>query len=117
MGLWARLREFFRNERLLKHGRREVDRLFREKSELLKKTSLRAQHRARTQVQSVTLDPLRVTFTILRHPRPYSFSKQYHEVIETYVYHVDEGRIERWKGINLSVREGEDGKAPDSPFG
>ena len=74
-------------------------------------TSLKPRHRSRT----VLLDfeekdgsVVRIDFGILRHPRPYSFSKQSHNVIEYYVYDVAAGLIERQKGVNVTRREGKD---------
>ena len=48
----------------------------------------------------------RIRFGILRHPRPYPFSRQSHKVIEYYTYHVPEGRLERQRGVNITRRNG-----------
>ncbi len=101
--------------RLRKRARRTLDELFTKHPEQLQGTSLRPKHRGRTQVLDVADDPNRVFFGILRHPRPHAFSKQYHEVVEIWCYWVEEGRVERMKGDNLSVKKGGDGEP--SSFG
>jgi len=50
----------------------------------------------------------RIWFGILRHPRPYAFSRQSHEVIERYVYRVGARRMERLEGRNITRERGKD---------
>lgn len=52
----------------------------------------------------------RIFFTIIRHPRPYAFSKQIHEVLELWRLDVADGRLERVEGANLSRLRGSDGE-------
>jgi len=52
--------------------------------------------------------PARIRFGILRHPRPYAFSRQSHQVIEHYLYDVRAGKIERLQGFNVTRSRGED---------
>jgi hypothetical protein len=92
--------------------RREADRaldaLFR-RPDLLAGTSLRPDHRGRVQLLDLSKAPARIGFGIVRHPRPYAFSRQFHEVVELWVWHADEQRLERAKGINLTRARGSDG--------
>ena len=98
--------------RLLRQARHELDALFTARRELLRRTSLRPEHRSRVQLLDVAEDPLRIRFTLLRHPRPYPFSRQSHEVVELWEYGVEAGTLERVAGHNLSRARGEDGDAP-----
>ncbi len=95
--------------RLWRRARRALDDLFRNKTELLEPTSLRPEHRVRTQVLDVRESPFEILFGILRHPRPHAFSRQFHEVVELWRYDVEEGVVERLKGHNLTRARGEDG--------
>ena len=70
--------------------------------ELLAGSSLRADHRGRVQILDLSCAPARIGFGIVRHPRPYHFSKQFHEVVELWIWHAGEQRLERVKGINLT---------------
>jgi hypothetical protein len=90
---------------------RELDRLF-SRRDLLAGSSLRADHRARVQILDLSGAPARIGFGIVRHPRPYHFSRQFHEVVELYVWHVHHERLERVKGINLTRRRRSDGDPP-----
>ena len=98
--------------RLRTRARRELARLFRERRELLSTTSLRPEHAGRVRILDVLDAPLRVCFGIVRHPRPYSFSRQFHEVLELWCYHVDEQRLERLEGVNLTRARDSDGEPP-----
>ena len=49
-------------------------------------------------------------FSILRHPRPYSFSRQFHEVIEYYRYESPPPRVTREGSVNVSRQKGRDGE-------
>jgi hypothetical protein len=92
-----------------RQARRELDALFNERT-LLKGTSLKPHHLGRTQVLEVLEEPRRILFGIVRHPRPYAFSRQVHEVLEVWCYHLDPPRLERVRGHNLSRKEGGDGQ-------
>ena len=72
-------------------------------------TSLRPEHRGRVQVVDVVDDPVEILFAIIRHPRPYPFSRQVHEVMEVWNYRVTAGQVERVRGHNLSRKHGGDG--------
>jgi hypothetical protein len=61
------------------------------------------------QILDLSGAPARIGFGIVRHPRPYHFSKQFHEVVELWIWHADEERLERVKGINLTRRRRSDG--------
>ena len=86
--------------------------------ERLAGTSLRRRHASRWVYVGHTVDDeeaaggtrkiATVRFGILRHPRPYSFSRQSHRVVEYYTLHVEEGRLEREKGVNLTRQDGRD---------
>ncbi|MEW6743601.1 MAG: hypothetical protein AB1486_12665 [Planctomycetota bacterium] len=52
--------------------------------------------------------PQRIFFGIVRHPRPHPFSRQHHSVLEIWCYHVEEERLERMEGRNLTRERGED---------
>ncbi len=49
-----------------------------------------------------------VRFGILRHPRPYAFSRQSHNVLEYWLYDVREGCLRVEKGVNLTRLDDED---------
>jgi hypothetical protein len=49
-----------------------------------------------------------VRFGIVRHPRPYAFSRQSHKVIEYYVYDVKTQTLGVVKGHNVTREGGED---------
>jgi len=101
---WREARHFERE------ARRAVARVFRS-PELLRSTSLRAEHAARAvlvrhEVSGGRL--VRAWFGILRHPRPYAFSRQSHKVVEYYSYDLEAGTVVRESGLNLTRREGRD---------
>ena len=102
---WQRLR-------LTRRARRVLRGLFDE-PDLLRGTSLQSRHRRRVYLQDFETDDgelAAVVFTILRHPRPYPFSRQHHEVMELYRYDVRERHLSRQKGLNLSRLKGRDGE-------
>ena len=81
--------------------------------EILKGTSLRRAHRSRVDLFDFEMrdgDLTRIGFTILRHPRPYAFSSQHHEVVELYRYEPKQRRLRREKSLNLSRVKGRDGE-------
>ncbi len=49
-------------------------------------------------------------FTILRHPRPYPFSRQFHEVMQLYHYEVSGQRLTHLRSLNLTRKHGRDGE-------
>lgn len=106
MGLkswWSRRKE----ER---EARRLLDALF-ESPELLQGTSLKRRHGVRWVLlrhESKQGKVVRIWFGILRHPRPYPFSRQSHKVIEHYLYEAGEGRVQRLAGLNLTREKGLD---------
>ena len=80
---------------------------------VLKGTSLRPKHRARavyvrheTQGRNI----IRIRFGIIRHPRPYSFSRQVHEVAEYWDFDVTARELSRAGSVNLSRHKGTDGE-------
>ena len=109
-----RIREWWDapRRRLRAAARRDLARLFRERRDLLAATSLRPDHASRVQLLDVLESPRRICFGIVRHPRPYAFSRQFHEVLEVWCYHVEDERLERLKGVNLTRARGSDGETP-----
>ena len=93
---------------------REARRLLAEafsSPEILRGTSLERRHRSRW----VLLDHeargeriVRIRFGILRHPRPYAFSRQSHKVVERYEYDVEARKITRLAGRNITRESGRD---------
>jgi hypothetical protein len=98
--------------RMRTRSRRELRRLFEERRDLLRSTSLRPEHGNRVQLLDTRDQPWEILFGIVRHPRPYTFSKQSHEVVEVWCYRVEQQQVERLTGHNLTVERGEDGEAP-----
>lgn len=93
-----------------REARRLVAEVFR-RPDLLSGTSLAARHAGRWILHRWEAEggrPVRIWFGILRHPRPYAFSRQSHKVIETYIYDVPAGKIERIEGFNVTRSEGKD---------
>ena len=50
-----------------------------------------------------------VQFVILRHPRPYAFSKQFHEVLQLYRYDIAARQVLHVRSLNVSRMKGGDG--------
>ena len=96
---------------LRRDATRALDELFA-RPDLLAGTSLRRDHRSRVQLLDLSQAPRVIGFGIVRHPRPYAFSRQFHEVVELWVWHADERRLERVKGINLTRARRSDGEPP-----
>ncbi len=74
-------------------------------------TSLKPRHAGRCVIQEIRQEDgeiVEVYFGIVRHPRPYAFSRQSHKVLEFYVLRVDENRIQRLRGENLTRQAGRD---------
>ena len=104
------MRDWLKRRRLEKQCRRLLRDLFRD-SALLKGTSLRPAHSSRCvfidlEARGGELTVIR--FGILRHPRPYAFSRQSHEVIEYYTWDLPASRIQVERGINLTRLQGND---------
>jgi hypothetical protein len=79
--------------------------------EMLAGTSLKPRHRARCVMVGHDAEGdrvVRVHFGIVRHPRPYAFSRQSHKVLEYYIYDVEAGSISVTKGHNLTRADGKD---------
>ena len=49
-----------------------------------------------------------IRFGILRHPRPYAFSRQSHEVIEYYTWDLSIPLVKVEEGLNLTRLQGQD---------
>lgn len=84
-----------------------------ERSDVLKRSSLRPDHRTRADLRDYELRDGEVEvvyFTVVRHPRPYPFSKQFHEVVELYRYDVTAGEVVVHDSINLTRLRGRDGE-------
>ncbi len=113
MGLLARIVGWWRSpqRRLRRDAERRLDLLFADRA-LLAGTSLRPDHRGRCQLLDLSQAPARIGFGIVRHPRPYAFSRQAHEVVELWIYDVEARRLERVKGVNLTRERGGDGDPP-----
>ena len=104
------LLSFWRRVKEERAARRLLGELF-QSPELLRGTSLEPRHGGRwilLRHESERGQVVRVWFGILRHPRPYPFSRQSHKVIEHYLYEVEEGRVRRLSGLNLTREEGRD---------
>lgn len=101
---WRRWR---RLAALRRSADRALDSLFRD-ARALAGTSLRRDHRARCQLLDLSAAPDRIGFGIVRHPRPYPFSRQRHEVVELWLWSPRERRLERVRGINVSRAQGRD---------
>jgi len=97
--------------RARREAERALDELFA-RDEWLAGTSLRRDQRGRVRVLDLNGAPARIGFGIVRHPRPYKFSRQFHEVLELWIWHVDERRLERTRGVNLTRARGSDGEPP-----
>ena len=99
-----------RRRRIERDVRKLLDAAFLD-PELLRGTSLKPRHRSRYVVLGHDVDDGRIAtihFGILRHPRPYAFSRQHHKVAELYVYDVEKKSLRVVKGINLTRQEGLD---------
>jgi hypothetical protein len=105
-----RLDGWLRRLRQGRAARRLLEDAFRS-PERLRGTSLEPRHAGRWVLLDYELEGSEVAavrFGILRHPRPYPFSRQSHKVIEVYRYDVRAGRMERLEGRNLTRGRGED---------
>jgi hypothetical protein len=104
------LREWFERRRREREARRRLGEAFRDPA-LLAGTSLGPRHAGRW----VLLEEewaegrlARIRFGIVRHPRPYPFSRQSHQVLEVYLYDLQAGRITVERGRNLTREGGRD---------
>lgn len=105
------MKNWLRRYRQSRRARRLLADLFRDPANL-KGSSLRPSHATRADyVRSDEVDGqiVAVFFTILRHPRPYAFSRQFHEVLELYRYDCLSGAITVDRSVNVTRQRGEDG--------
>ena len=103
-------RDTWRCWRLERQARRELAAVFADPAQLAG-TSLKPRHGNRWVLAGVEAGAAgleRIRFGILRHPRPYAFSRQSHKVIEYYCYDVRSRRIERERGHNVTRERGSD---------
>lgn len=105
-------REWRRRRELAKRARRLVTEALRD-AEKLSGTSLHPRHASRFmvtdyQTKEETGELSWIEFSILRHPRPYAFSRQAHQVIELYRFDLLSGKIKVLKGFNVTRAEGRD---------
>ena len=103
-------RKWLNRVRRERQARRLVAQAFRS-GEAFQGTSLAPKHAGRWVLMDYELEGdriRRVWFGILRHPRPYTFSRQSHKVVEYYLYDVEAGRISVAEGHNLTRARGED---------
>ena len=106
MGIQA----WLERKKLEKKARARLRELFRDPA-LLAGTSLRPSHSSRyvfLDCEARDGEPAVIRFGILRHPRPYAFSRQAHEVIEYYSYDLSGPRIKVDEGLNLTRLRGQD---------
>ena len=105
-----RLRDWWRRRLREREARRLLNAAFRSPN-VLRGTSLKQRHASRWVLLDIETEAgrvVRIRFGILRHPRPYAFSKQSHKVIEHYLYDVAEQRITRIEGHNITRASGRD---------
>jgi len=103
---WWRRRKERKLARAAMHG------LF-DRAEILARSSLRADHRARADLREYEIvdGEVRVVyFTVVRHPRPYAFSRQFHDVVELYRYDLVAGDVVVHDSVNLTRLRGLDGE-------
>lgn len=104
------LRGWLRRRRLERQARKLLRVLFT-RPELLRGTSLRPHHSGRcvlTDFEVAEGQLIRIRFGIVRHPRPYAFSRQSHKVIEYYMYDVKTQTLRVVEGHNWTRESGED---------
>ena len=104
------IRTWLKRRCLEKKARGKLRDAFRDSS-LLAGTSLQPHHSGRAVLidfEALDGELQLIRFGILRHPRPYAFSKQSHEVIEYYRYDTTEPRIKVEEGLNLTRLRGQD---------
>ena len=110
MGILKWLRDRRARRERTRRARRLLDDAIRS-GEILRGTSLRRHHAARCVLIDCDDEDgeiVRVRFGIVRHPRPYAFSRQSHAVIEYWLWDRAAGTLEVEKGLNLTRRRGED---------
>ena len=104
------LRTWLKRRRLEKKARRMLQDLFRDGS-LLRGTSLRPRHSSRSVFlgfEACDGELAVIRFGILRHPRPYAFSRQSHEVIEYYTWDLSIPLVKVEEGLYLTELQGQD---------
>ena len=106
----GKLKNWFSRRRETRTARRRLGELF-DTPEILAGTSLKPRHGGRWIYLGHETDGgevARIRFGILRHPRPYAFSRQSHKVIEYYTYDVLKQEIGRERGVNITRARGKD---------
>ncbi|MGE3165650.1 MAG: hypothetical protein AB7O52_12140 [Planctomycetota bacterium] len=114
MSLWRTCQARWRRHRVAARARALVRAQF-DHPDGLRGTSLRPEQRGRVDVVDFEVADgqlRRVRFTILRHPRPYPFSRQHHLVMQLYSLDVAAGRLTHEQSLNLSRLQGRDGEPP-----
>jgi len=104
------IRSWLERRRLARRARGKLREAFGDGA-LLTGTSLKPHHSSRSVLldfEALDGELQIIQFGILRHPRPYAFSKQAHEVIEYYTYDIREPRIRVEDGLNLTRLRGQD---------
>lgn len=91
-------------KREARRARRMLSELFRS-PEVLRGSSLRPAHRSRAvylghETQEGRI--VRISFGILRHPRPLRYSSHSHEVIEYYLYDLLEQSVKVVRSVNVT---------------
>lgn len=98
------IRNWLRKRKLEQKARELVAAAFVYKKPLAG-TSLKPRHANRWVLQGFEVkgdEIVAIRFGIVRHPRPYAFSRQSHKVLEFYVYDVENEIIQVTRGENLT---------------
>ena len=104
------LLDWIRRARLRRRARSLLETTLRDPRKLAG-TSLRPRHAGRAVLVDFVEEDgeiRSIRFGVLRHPRPYAFSRQSHEVLEYWSWDATTDRFERLQGVNLTRRSGKD---------
>jgi hypothetical protein len=115
VAVFCRLLDWARRWRAGRRARRAatgaLDRLFADPANL-SGTSLRSVHRARVEAATPEFGGdqtlVAVRFAVVRHPRMFAFSRQFHQVLEHYRYELATGRVERTGSVDITRLSGRD---------